>query len=828
MKKLFLLTVLLMCIQSVAAQKLLNYASGTLTSYTGDAPMPVRNVETLSDGSIRVTYLFSSAYLVTNSQTPNKYWWNIGGFGFSEDPTKAAIPMRIDTFVLPDRTVADLTIETEEYKEFSLYPLSNGKAPETGTEDDISNVSEVPTRIVGGIPTDYPVKFVEPWSWDTYRNNELFSVRISAIKSLGYNNTVRALTKLVYVVSFLELDENGGDFINDYSTKTRPDDRLLRVPNWMAGGSGGSGSVPGSGSGSSGGTVTPPNPDVITLDPSYIIYDVNKTYLILTTDNLKTATNNFAEWKRMQGYNVIVESRPSWTFDSAKETVDMAFETYLDFYHLLIVGDHNAVPGKKIESTLDKNDRFHYSDYYFSFYGEAEEEKISDITVGRIPGSNSEECSKILQKIISHEKNPSNYTNFLTSGQLLDKNFDGYEDGRNILTLEEIYSYIDSVSSLTPKRVYYTSGLVTPTHWNKDRYYVGLEIPSYLKKPDFTWSGTTADISNAIHSGCSMVAYRGEGSPTQWIKPSFKATDAASLARTVPVVLSMACRTGQYHKSGAFVKAFLGNNYGCYSIIAPTTYSYQGYDDALLEGMIDALWPNPGLIPQFGTKSSGSPSQTPEGLTEIGEVMNQGILRMGETFGVNDKTAKIRTQEMYHLFGDPSMMVHTQKWLSTNVIDVKWVPDGEPLLYDISIECSEPYYIGVYDKSAGTSERYLAQKLYLRKSNPDSCIVTVYKQNRTPRIFKKYTLPSVKPGFEFNPTINKVSSNAITCHVEIENPSETESRLDFRDNYGRIVRSADCTGANEVNVDISDLNSGIYVVSLIKDENIVDSKHFVK
>ena len=84
MKKLFLLTVLLMCIQSVAAQKLLNYASGTLTSYTGDAPMPVRNVETLSDGSIRVTYLFSSAYLVTNSQTPNKYWWNIGGFGFSD------------------------------------------------------------------------------------------------------------------------------------------------------------------------------------------------------------------------------------------------------------------------------------------------------------------------------------------------------------------------------------------------------------------------------------------------------------------------------------------------------------------------------------------------------------------------------------------------------------------------------------------------------------------------------------------------------------------------------------------------------------------------
>lgn len=29
-------------------------------------------------------------------------------------------------------------------------------------------------------------------------------------------------------------------------------------------------------------------------------------------------------------------------------------------------------------------------------------------------------------------------------------------------------------------------------------------------------------------------------------------------------------------------------------------------------------------------------------------------------------------------------------------------------------------------------------------------------------------------------------------------------------------------------IDISDLNSGNYIVSLIKDENIVDSKHFVK
>lgn len=819
-----------------SASRFLNYDSGG-TNQLDRIPMPRRDVVTLSDESIEVTYTFYGALLTEDDVFPRTYWWKIVGFGFTETPAEAAVPFRKDSFIVPKGKVAYVTVEECERKVFQ-YSLTPARVPMPdlqGYSYTWSNVRQIDTK--DELLPESPVEFS---SLDTYRDNTLFNVNVYPISYNSEDKQVHAVQKLKYKVSFVDADADGGEYMVQEPPETSIDDRICQVPFWLRmSGSGGSagGETPGE---SGGGSGTDPD---ITL--AQICRRADRTYLVMTVDSLLQSAEEFIKWKRMQGYNVVVESSPSWTYKTAKAKVDETFNEYPDLYHLLIIGGHKEVPGKYVKSGLDLKENYHLTDYYFSFPGE-KTEKISDISVGRIPFSTVSECKDVLSKIVYYQKTPfitSRTINVAGATCFENDNKGKGEKTRYTLTTEEVLSYIEKNTEQDIKRIYYSKE--NPEYWNNTLYSTGASIPDYLKKPDFAWNGSAADIQASITTDkTSMIIYRGESDYARWHSPYFYASHLKGLSNTYfPFVFSISCSVGRYDKQ-CLAKDFLKDSRNrSVGVIAASSNCYSGYADAFLEGMIDAMWPNPGLIPQFGPLAeSGNATETPAGLTCIGDIFIQGQNRMAETYGVNNSVFRLHNQEVFHIFGDPSMSIHTEKLKrASDYSTVKLVGDDETpggLLHNLTFSVDEPTYIGLYNTKTGETQRYYGKGSYgMRVDNVEDWIVTVYNSNTVPYIVKKNDdfirpihpdpIPIPAPGIG----LLAVDSSKAYCRANVTESDllTTNYELELRNSYGAVVSRTHCeTGVGDYSIDISELSGGIYVVSLSLEGNVVDSKHFVK
>ena len=89
--------------------------------------------------------------------------------------------------------------------------------------------------------------------------------------------------------------------------------------------------------------------------------------------------------------------------------------------------------------------------------------------------------------------------------------------------------------------------------------------------------------------------------------------------------------------------------------------SYSGHNDAMALGMFDAIWPG---LSTNGLMQKYNDALTPLSPTfELGQILDQGLYRMSETFGAGSagQIGKKHTYKIFHCFGDPSMMIYTEK-----------------------------------------------------------------------------------------------------------------------------------------------------------------------
>ena len=146
MKRSLILSLFALCIiQCTFAQFRLLYSNGSTSTNISSPEAPVKNVEKLADGSIRVTYTFSEAVLIPDNVYSNTYWWKINGFGFWDKAGEAAVPMRKDSYPIPKGKTASVAITQAEYASFN-YQLTPARQSllETNTGGyTTSNVSPV-------------------------------------------------------------------------------------------------------------------------------------------------------------------------------------------------------------------------------------------------------------------------------------------------------------------------------------------------------------------------------------------------------------------------------------------------------------------------------------------------------------------------------------------------------------------------------------------------------------------------------------------------------------------------------------------------------------
>lgn len=735
MKKRFLLTMIGVAVTviSITAQRTINLQTGAF--FNGkDSNVPTRDV-VVSANSTTVTYTFDSAILQEDELFDGCYWWRIDGFGFEDEPTKPAVLSRLDQFVIPRG--ANVTVEVIEssYKDYH-YPLTPARQPLTDSGNDIytkQNVKPIDKSI--GL---YPKSIIEKQDIQSYRGENILSVKVSPIQYDVTSQNIRAYTKIKYKVTYSKswntysVDEN-------INSNFSHDDYYLK-------------------------NIVLNSTNVQNKKSNVAVNSVENVqdYLIISVPKYAAAANEFAQWKKMLGFNTHVVLKSSWSTNEVKDVIREYYEKN-NLYYMLIIGDHEDVPAESSTKI-----HTHVTDF---FYGcmDGSNDVTPDVYRGRLPVSNANEAQIVVNKIIQYERNPITTSSFYKNGlncayfQDLDRN--RYADRRFAQTSEDVRNYLQGHQGKNIQRIYFAESSVTPLYWNNGTYSKGEAIPADLKKPTFAWDGDAADITSAINKGVFYVLHRDHGAYWGWGDPEYDVSDINTLSNgaKLPVVFSLNCLTGKFNDANlCFAEAFLRKaNGGSVGIYGATESSYSGYNDVLAGGMFDAIWPSPGLRIVMPSQTSSGVTPTPT--YRLGQILDQGFARLSEIYGANAYYT-IYTKELFHCFGDPSMQIYTDTPTPFTNVAVNRETDN------ITVSLANgSATITFYDLTNGNVISYIGTSAIYNTNNPQNVTICISGHNKIPYIQNGIATPTTYIQNEtivgpktYNNTNIKIGSNVTT------------------------------------------------------------------
>ncbi|RME85972.1 MAG: hypothetical protein D6775_01395, partial [Caldilineae bacterium] len=429
-------------------------------------------------------------------------------------------------------------------------------------------------------------------------------------------------------------------------------------------------------------------------------------YLIFTHPQFAAAANKFAAWKNKQGFKTLVTQIPTkWRASDIKNAIQGAYDNWdIAPEYVLLIGDAEYVPTHyktlhPYESMAGGKGTQGYtaSDlYYVTLQGN---DYIPDIAIGRLSVDTATEADDRVDGIINYEKNPvtdrSFYDTVTIAAYFQDgiagiASPDGIADSRFAQTSEDLALFFSQPQyniNKTVKRIYYAKPNVTPTKWNNNQFVSlnnfgggpagnpGDPIPAHLKKPGFAWNGDAQDITNAVQAGTFLLTHRDHGGRQRWSYPAYEALNVFLLRNHsyLPVVWSVNCQTGWFDNETDFKKKpgikdqtkdyeesfsewwerpwfrLVDGDGGAVGIIAATRVTDSIYNDRLMWGWTDAIWPS--FIKIGGAPGVGA-------VYRMGDVLNLGKLYMSTQ--VPDNVWRKTHFETYHWFGDPSMEIRTE------------------------------------------------------------------------------------------------------------------------------------------------------------------------
>lgn len=627
----------------------------TEVSHKGGVDAPQRTLQRTDDG-ITVAYTFAGNAPSACNDGDGGCVWRIDGFGLRDAPGGYATPFRVDAFAVPEGCTAVVETVDSAFVDYDCRLAPARRIPEKGTAAEGVVKEGGQNASQGGF---YPRKVaVAAWRGSVYRGREICNVVVNPVQYDAAANKARAYTKITYRVRFVP---KAGARAMAGAPATKP--VILPADNML-------GNITMNGASAKAG-------DMAVKATGVAAGDDTRDYLIISVDKYAEAVDRFAAWKELLGFRVHKVLKGSWNSDAVKAEVEKAYAENPALYYLLIVGDHDDVPGQYMEHHADDGDfSVHYTDlYYGCMDGECDE--TPDIYRGRLSVSSPEEAATVVDKIIGYEKRPPTDAGFYERGvncaDYLDNDngvADDYEDRRYVQTAEEIRAYMLGQGK-DVERVYSTNYEITPKYWNRNYFSFGEPIPEDMLKPAFAWDGNEGDIRRAINSGVFYVLHRDHGLVDCWENPYFsvKHVDMLQNGDLLPVVFCVNCDNGAFQADCLAERFLRKQGGGAVAVIAASDISYSGYNDALACGLFDAIWPEPGLRPKFpGVNSLGG--ETPAPTYELGQILDQAQVRVSETFGSpdpsvssnekNDSFCRIVTKEIYHCFGDPSMQIRTE------------------------------------------------------------------------------------------------------------------------------------------------------------------------
>ncbi len=371
---------------------------------------PSRTV-TKDDTGVTVSYILDGMRYVEDDLYPGSYRIDVPGFGHNMTLTEPVYPFRWDSFEIPEGCSASVSVVSETNTDM---PLVLAPAREPLPESDYTGYSLANVPPVEGFKGWSSIPLVAPDGMQVYRDRDILYVRVSPVSYNYELGKVRIAEEFSYRVSF---DASGNAARRSSGNRHDVDGEYL----------------------SSVLTCALPNDSPQSVAAGATVWKDAPYYLILTVPAYAQAVNIFKDWKRRMGFNVIVDSRDSWTPSSIKDAISAQYQSKSNLQYVLIFGNEDSLPGNGFIVEINQC----YTDYPYGCM-DGPDDMQSDLYMGRISVANITEANNVVDKIIAYEKNPptqaSFYKNAIGVSYFQDNPpiRDSYEDERFVKTCEDI------------------------------------------------------------------------------------------------------------------------------------------------------------------------------------------------------------------------------------------------------------------------------------------------------------------------------------------------------------------------------------------------------
>ena len=397
--------------------------------------------------------------------------------------------------------------------------------------------------------------------------------------------------------------------------------------------------------------------------------------IVIAAAKYEQAIGPFVEWKNRKGIQTILYEYPSETGGDSASALKAFIQQRYDedtMTYILLVGDAEDVPSLYASGGP--------SDPSFALL--ANNDLYHDALIGRFSVETEEHAQIMVNKVLQYEMNP-------------DPDGDWYNKA----------CCITSSDGSPPDSVW------------MDSIYNILTTNGYSEVDFLCDPGASAvEVTNAINNGRGLVLYRGHSSKQYWGTTGFSPNHVQQLTNSnmLPVIISYSPNVSEFDGgSNCLAEEWVRAGSETEGTGAIAFYGSAASD-------CWCPWPMEGMIESVELLISNN------SYNSLGGILYNGIMKALEN-GCSHKCISM------HLFGDPSLLVYTQKPTPLTVTHPATIKTG---VQNITVSSEDSARVCLYSKEQNIHEYTCiinnSAQFKIDVTTRDTILVTGTKQNRIP------------------------------------------------------------------------------------------------
>lgn len=566
------------------------------------------------------------------------------------------------------------------------------------------------------------------------------------------------------------------------------------------------------------------NPDFFDDGQSCPAIDGRKgcNYLIVTPDNedFVACAEVLRNFREEQGIMTQIVTLKDIGYNKA-DSLKAFFKKTLDEWSpapdaVLLIGDYEKIgltEGITSYSKYDHPEGSAYEPYLTdNQLVDFNNDCLPDIVIARMPAANAQEAMLMIEKTIDYERHPSGNPNYYNTPvtamgyqkqrwfQLCTEILAGYWEsiGKQCLHVNAIYQGVpDSVWSTAVN-----TQLVLNQFGPEGLNYIPTTM-SHLTD----WDGSNSEITNAINNGSFMIVHRDHGTYETWGEPYYSTNCINNLNNSeLAFVVSANCQTGHfgYDNEGrdCFAERFLRVQKGAVAAIAASELSFSFVNDTYVWGAFDYLYPD--FMPDYGSQNIDF--QYPAFANAYGKL----FLKLS-SFPYSKRYIDI-TNNLFHYFGDAYLQLNTEMPQQLSVTHPGSILPGQMSLI---VYAENGTHVAI-----STDNQLIAKgktvnggiTLHFNPLEEGAKIKVVATKQNHYRHESYITVTSSANVEEFRENDMEIFPNP--CNDKMTICGKNIQNIKVFNILGFKIKEIECIGSDKVDVDLSNLSEGIYLLKI--------------